>query len=108
MNTTRIASFSRLALLGLSLSFFTTAGHVQAQDRSKPVHCGVDRDHRAHSFHSKQHHEHWCPGGPHRPARVPSRTPEGGSRHCQTDYDHRPHEYTSGGHHHHCPGGPHR
>gem|GEM_PF-3681542 len=37
-----------------------------ANDNGSTVHCGVDSDHPPHWYHSRMHHEHYCPGGPHR------------------------------------------
>ncbi len=40
-------------------------GYAPVNDNGSTVHCGTDYDHRPHRFHSKMHHEHYCPGGPH-------------------------------------------
>lgn len=44
---------------------YKTSNYRSSNDNGATVHCGIDYDHPPHRFHSKMHHEHYCPGGPH-------------------------------------------
>lgn len=72
----RLAALGMAALLGVSgcvvpyqqpppYSGYSSRRHAPRNDSGKTVHCGVDHDHAAHWYHSRKHHEHYCPGGPH-------------------------------------------